>query len=84
MHPRHFDDQIIALQEEGLEILPGEYAQMARMASGDLDLVLRIARRALIVGTPATPSTVVRYRTCNERLAADHAPSTGRHAKGGA
>ena len=85
MHPRHFDDQIIALQEEGLEVLPAEFAQMARMSTEDLDLILRIARRALIVGTPATPATVVRYRgpdTCPEQLAA---PQTrGRHAKDGA
>lgn len=87
MEDLHFQKAIDALEDSGLELFPEDRKVLAAAPPAARPHLVGMLQRALVVGTPATPSTVVRYRgpsSCSDRLTADHAPATGRHAKDGA
>ena len=84
MQDLHFQRALDTLEDRGLELLAEDRQILASAPVAARAYLVALLERALVAGTPATPSTVVRYRSCSDRLTADHTPATGRHAKGGA
>lgn len=87
MQDLHFQRAIDAIENAGLDLFAEDHEFLRHVPPLGRPLLIGMLQRALTVGTPATPSTVVRYRgpaTCTEQLIGDDAPIRGRHAKGGA